>query len=92
MNYLDNPSFDNTSRAHPAYFRGKLQGVNDLLFIVRAILVGEDKGDGQNNNPNIEKMRRDILECVRLAELGKRIEEEIKTASAVEKSKKQKAE
>lgn len=61
MEYLDKPLHDGTSNAHPAYWRGKAQGINDMLKIVSDIMMGNDNGSGSNNNPNIENMRRALL-------------------------------
>jgi hypothetical protein len=61
MEYLDKPAHDGTPKAHPAYWRGKNQGINDLLKIVSDIMMGLDNGSGQNNHPGIEKMRQSLL-------------------------------
>lgn len=61
MEYLDRPIDDETPKAHPAYWRGKLRGIRDTLKIVSDIMMGLDNGSGTNNNPEIEKMRRSLL-------------------------------
>jgi hypothetical protein len=61
MEYLDKPLHDGTPNAHPAYWRGKAQGINDLLKIVSDIMLGNDNGSGVNNNRDIESMRRALL-------------------------------
>ena len=61
MEYLDRPALDGTPKAHPAYWRGKAEGINDILKIVSDIMLGLDNGSGTNNNPNIEQMRRSLL-------------------------------
>lgn len=61
MEYLDQPEFDNTPRAHPAFWRGKSNGINSVLEIVSNIMMGHDDGSGVNNHPGIESMRRGIL-------------------------------
>ena len=61
MEYLDKPALDETSRAHPAYFRGKAAGINSVLKIVSDIMMGLDNGSGANNHPDIEQMRRSLL-------------------------------
>jgi hypothetical protein len=61
MEYLDKPALDDTPRAHPAYFRGKAKGINDVLKIVSDIMLGLDNGTGANNHPGIEQMRQALL-------------------------------
>lgn len=61
MEYLDKPALDGTPRAHPAYWRGKNQGISDILKIVSDIMLGLDNGSGHNNHPDIEKMRQSLL-------------------------------
>jgi hypothetical protein len=61
MEYLDKPLHDGTANAHPAYWRGKAQGINDVLKIVSDIMLGHDNGSGTNNNRDIEAMRRGLL-------------------------------
>jgi len=62
MEYLDKPLHDETSQAHPAYWRGKSRGINDVLKIVSDIMLNYDNGSGSNNNPNIEAMRRALIQ------------------------------
>jgi hypothetical protein len=61
MEYLDRPALDDTSKAHPAYFRGKANGINSVLKIVSDIMLGLDNGSGANNHPGIEQMRQALL-------------------------------
>jgi hypothetical protein len=61
MEYLDQPELDNTPRAHPAFWRGKANGINSVLEIVSNIMMGYDDGSGTNNHPGVEAMRRGIL-------------------------------
>ena len=61
MEYLDRPLHDETPNAHPAYWRGKAKGINDMLKIVSDVMIGNDNGTGANNNPQIEQMRRALL-------------------------------
>lgn len=82
MEYLDRPLHDGTRNAHPAYWRGKAQGINDVLKIVSDVMLGHDNGSGVNNNPTIENMRRALLTW--RAELDKI------TEKSVEKTKKAK--
>lgn len=61
MEYLDKPALDDTPAAHPAYWRGKSRGINDVLKIVSDVMLGKDNGSGKNNHKDIEKMRRSLL-------------------------------
>lgn len=61
MEYLDKPLHDGTPNAHPAYWRGKATGINDVLKIVSDIMLGHDNGSGVNNNRDVENMRRALL-------------------------------
>lgn len=61
MEYLDKPALDDTPRAHPAYFRGKANGINAVLKIVSDVMLGLDNGTGVNNHQGIEQMRRSLL-------------------------------
>lgn len=64
--YLDRPQDDNTPKAHPAWKRGFKQGqragVTAMLKIVKDIIDGKDNGSGYNNTPEIEAVRRAVLE------------------------------
>jgi hypothetical protein len=61
MEYLDKPALDDTPKAHPAFFRGKISGINTVLKIVSDIMMGLDNGSGTNNHQGIEQMRRSLL-------------------------------
>jgi hypothetical protein len=61
MEYLDKPNLDETPQAHPAYWRGKSRGINDILKIVSDVMLGKDNGTGANNHKDIENMRRALL-------------------------------
>lgn len=61
MEYLDKPLLDETPGAHPAYWRGKARGINDILKIVSDIMLGHDDGSGVNNHAGVESMRRALL-------------------------------
>jgi hypothetical protein len=61
MEYLDKPLLDETPGAHPAYWRGKAKGINDVLKIVSDIMLGHDNGTGVNNHAGVESMRRGLL-------------------------------
>lgn len=61
MEYLDQPEHDNSRRAHPAFWRGKHDGISSVLEIISNIMMGHDDGSGVNNHAGIESMRRGIL-------------------------------
>lgn len=61
MEYLDRPALDHTPKAHPAFWRGKAAGISETLKIVSDIMMGQDNGSGENNNKDIESMRRALL-------------------------------
>ena len=61
MEYLDRPALDDTPKAHPAYFRGKANGINSVLKIVSDIMLGLDNGSSANNHPGIQQMRQALL-------------------------------
>ena len=56
--YIDRVEDDNTHNAHPAFKRGKIQGILETLAIFKEIITGEDDGSGTINSPEIEKIRR----------------------------------
>jgi hypothetical protein len=64
MEYLDKPEKDETPQAHPAYWRGKSRGINDVLRIIDNVINGSDNGTGSNNHPGIEATRRSLLETL----------------------------
>ena len=59
--YTDRPEDDNTTKAHPAFNRGKINGILETLAILRNVIVGNDTGAGTNNNPELEKIRRALF-------------------------------
>lgn len=59
--YIDNPALDDSPRAHPAFWRGKVNGIDSMLKIVHDIMTGADNGTGANNHQQIERMRRALL-------------------------------
>jgi hypothetical protein len=61
MEYLDYPVYDETAKAHPAYWRGKSNGINAVLQVVANIMQGVDDGSGTNNHRELESMRRALL-------------------------------
>jgi len=59
--YTDNPETDNTPKAHPAFQRGKINGLLEALALMRNVIVGVDDGTGTNNSEEVEKIRRSIF-------------------------------
>ena len=59
--YLDRPQDDNTSKAHPAYNRGKLASTIYFLKLIKGAVSGSDVGEGSIGSPQIEAARRAIL-------------------------------
>ena len=66
--YLDKPQFDNTPQAHPAFLRGKRQGIEEIVSIVNNVVKGVDYGDGQVASPIVENCRRNVLTLKRQAQ------------------------
>ena len=59
--YTDRPEDDNTRNAHPAFNRGKIQGILETLAILKDVITGKDDGSGTINSPEIEKIRRSVF-------------------------------
>ena len=59
--YTDRPEDDNTRNAHPAFNRGKIQGILETLAILKDVITGKDDGSGTINSPEIEKVRRSVF-------------------------------
>ena len=59
--YTDRPEDDNTRNAHPAFNRGKIQGILETLAILKDVITGSDDGSGTINSPEIEKIRRAVF-------------------------------
>jgi len=59
--YTDRPEDDNTRKAHPAFNRGKVQGILETLALLRNVIVGIDNGQGTNNSEELEKIRRAVF-------------------------------
>jgi len=59
--YLDRPQDDNTPHAHPAFRRGKIDGIKTVLSIFKNVIDGTDTGDGNIASPQIEAIRRAIF-------------------------------
>lgn len=60
--YLDRPQDDGTRKAHPAYWRGRVSGVRTALQIIKNIIDDVDNGQGVNKSPQVEAVRRAVLE------------------------------
>lgn len=61
MEYLDRPALDGTPKAHPAFWRGKAAGINEMLKIVADIMMNNDNGTGVNSHEQVERMRRALI-------------------------------
>ena len=59
--YTDRPEDDNTRNAHPAFNRGKIQGILETLAILKDVITGSDNGSGKINSSEIEKIRRSVF-------------------------------
>ena len=59
--YMDRPEDDNTRNAHPAFNRGKIQGILETLAILKDVITGADNGSGKINSSEIEKIRRSVF-------------------------------
>lgn len=59
--YLDRPQDDNTPKAHPAFKRGKIDGVKTVLSIFKNVITGVDSGAGEIASPQIEAIRQAIF-------------------------------
>lgn len=59
--YLDRPQDDNTPQAHPAFKRGKIDGIRTVLTIFKNVITGDDSGDGEIASPQIEAIRQAIF-------------------------------
>ena len=66
--YLDRPQDDNTPKAHSAFKRGKITGVVAILAVIRNVIIGVDTGEGENVSPQVESVRRAVLELVHALE------------------------
>ena len=60
--YLDRPQDDGTHKAHPAFNRGKVAGVKAVLHIIKDIVWDVDDGTGSNKSPQVEAIRRAVIE------------------------------
>ena len=60
----DNPLWDCTDAAHPAWWRGEKYSAYKAAELIAKILSGEDKCRGKMNEP-LETMRRSVLDLKR---------------------------
>lgn len=67
----DNTDCDGTDNAHPAWWRGHVNGIIGLTAKLQAIVDGKDDGAGVVVSPAVEKLRRDII---RLRAMAKGVE------------------
>lgn len=58
----DDPEDDGTDYAHPAYWRGSEAGVRGATMRMRQAAEGHDDGSGVIGSPELEKVRRMILD------------------------------
>ena len=63
---IDDPEWDGTDYAHPAWWRGNDAGCNATVRRMLDALEGRDDGAGVLGSSEMERARRMILELVRL--------------------------
>ncbi len=54
-----------TDQDNPAYWRGEESGVAGACMRIRSCLDGTDSGAGVIGSPELERVRRDVLELIR---------------------------
>ncbi len=59
--YLDRPQDDNTPQEHPAFKRGKINGIRTVLTIFKNVINNTDNGTGEIASPQIEAIRQAIF-------------------------------
>lgn len=57
----DDPEWDATDFAHPAWWRGHVHGVTGAAAVIRAALDGKDDGHGTIGDPELERARREVM-------------------------------
>lgn len=57
----DDPAADGTDAAHPAWWRGRANGVACVVEKLREAMDGEDDGAGVCADPALERLRRNVL-------------------------------
>ncbi len=67
----DDPEFDTTDWAHPAWWRGTLYGVHHATRLVENIVSGKETGVGAMND-DADKLRQIVLGLVRNSNMLKR--------------------
>ena len=60
----DDPEFDSTDWAHPAWFRGTLHGLHGAICLVSDIISGKETGVGAMYK-DADKLRQMVLGLVR---------------------------
>lgn len=65
IEYWDNPEFDGTDGAHPAFWRGQDDGVRGTVMRIDQILDGKDDGRGVVGYEPLEKLRRRLLAMIK---------------------------
>ncbi len=67
----DDPEFDTTDWAHPAWWRGSLYGVHHATRLVENIVSGKETGVGAMND-DADKLRQMVLGLKRNGDMLKR--------------------
>lgn len=57
----DNPEYDGTDAAHPAWWRGQERGVEGAAERILVAASGKDGGSGVLGSPKLEAARRAVL-------------------------------
>ena len=60
----DNPFWDGTDAAHPAWWRGEKRGIEAVVDRINVILDGYDRGGGILGYEKLETLRRRLLELL----------------------------
>jgi hypothetical protein len=60
----NDPEFDGTPLAHPAFWRGQDDGVRGAVAVIRKVLDGNETGAGVISDEGLEKLKRDVMELV----------------------------
>lgn len=68
----DDPQWDATDAAHPAWWRGNDAGVRVLTDMIQRWVDGQDDGHGVMGSAPLQKLRTDIQSLLRVQALLKR--------------------
>ena len=60
----DDPELDATDFAHPAWWRGHINGCEGTCMRIERILEGQDDGSGVLGNKKLESLRRKLLKIM----------------------------